>query len=480
MERIPNPELDRLILDHLSTKYKIKQPREGLHLSTLVYCLTRCLHPDTKVLMADLTWMPAGDLQPEDIVVGVDEYPQQGTGARRALRKSIVLRTQELRLPSHIVTFSDGRFVVASDEHLWLERLDIGPGRSSASWTRTDQLRRGSRVRQLCHTWQTETSYDAGYLSGSLDSEGSISDRNQPSAHRLRVSYAQKEGSTLDRVRSILHCFGFALGEFRREDGVTTLWTRDTASALRLLGSIRPKRLLEEVVWEGFSLPRIDSFAEVVAIMPVGEVDVVGLDTTTKTLIAEGLVSHNSFFDVKGAMEPTDQEVMLFALGLGLQDVLTPDDAETPVHELEGITVSPDFVIKMRDIQCELKTVRASMKKHEEEGLPELWIEYIMGTCYMTGVTTYNLSVLYILGNYSPPFPQQRSETLIFDEKELQDNWLNIIERRDIYLDFLGKNIPPTPYKYCKSWECKYCRHKMTCQVLTQFEQRNGSDEPVD
>jgi len=185
-----------------------------------------------------------------------------------------------------------------------------------------------------------------------------------------------------------------------------------------------------------------------------------------------------SFFDTRGAVEPTDEEVMLFSLGLGLQDVLTPAGAETPVYELDGIMFSPDFVLRIQSEQyCELKTTRMSLKR-AKEALPETWIEYIMGGCYMRQVNTYELSGLYMMGNYAPPFPQIYSETLRFTDEELLLNWDHIIQRRDDYLDCLAKNTPPTPYVYCKDWECNYCRHKMTCQVLTQFEQRNHSDEP--
>ena len=55
-----------------------------------------------------------------------------------------------------------------------------------------------------------------------------------------------------------------------------------------------------------------------------------------------------SFLDQKQTTEPTDEEVMLFALGYGLQDVLTPKDASAPVIERSGIIYSPDMILSGR------------------------------------------------------------------------------------------------------------------------------------
>ena len=125
-----------------------------------------------------------------------------------------------------------------------------------------------------------------------------------------------------------------------------------------------------------------------------------------------------SFFDHVTPIEPTDKEVMLFALGLGLQDILTPQQAEAPVFEQDGVTFSPDFYLPFNNKYVELKTTRTSLKKNKEK-LPETWLEYIMGGCYMRKVTTYELSGLYMFGSYSPPFPELYSETLRFEPAEI-------------------------------------------------------------
>lgn len=177
-----------------------------------------------------------------------------------------------------------------------------------------------------------------------------------------------------------------------------------------------------------------------------------------------------SFFDMKMDVEPTDMEVLLFALGLGLQDEFTPDNALTDiVFEKDGITFSPDFVTPTgflpiaEDHYCEMKTTRMSSARD----FPTTWIEYIKGGCHIRGVDTYDLSVLYMMGNYKPPFPQLNSFRLEFDEYELDENWDYILARKKVFDKALENKMPPTPKVYCGDWECKNCRFKVQCDVLS-------------
>lgn len=172
-----------------------------------------------------------------------------------------------------------------------------------------------------------------------------------------------------------------------------------------------------------------------------------------------------SFFDQLASVEPTDEEVMLFALGYGLQDVLTPQEAESPVYEKDGITYRPDFVLKLDGSLGEIKTTRMSLKTLEDH-LSETWVEYIMGGCYIREETSYNLMVLLMMGNYHPPFPMIHSETLVFEKQELQANWDYLLERKDVYEEALASNQPPQPFHWCKDWECKNCRYKLQCQAI--------------
>lgn len=181
-----------------------------------------------------------------------------------------------------------------------------------------------------------------------------------------------------------------------------------------------------------------------------------------------------SFFDQLSPVEPTDMEVMLFSLGYGLQDVLTPKGAEINTYQKAGITFRPDFQLRLAGDTCELKTTRMSSNK---EDFPETWMEYIKGGCYMLGIKEYKLSVLHMLGNYKPPFPEIKSYTLVFADEELEDNWNYLQSRKSVYVDALKASRPPIPFTYCKDWECKNCRYKLQCDAIQMVTEQNTDRE---
>ncbi len=183
-----------------------------------------------------------------------------------------------------------------------------------------------------------------------------------------------------------------------------------------------------------------------------------------------------TFLDQKQATEPTEQEVMLFALGYGLQDVLTPKDAEAPIIERDGIIYSPDMILLGR--QNEIKTTRKSAKYHfTDDAMPETWLAYMEGGCYMMGTNEYDLIVLYMMGNYSPPFPQIYADTIVFEPQELDDNWQMILQNKAVLDYALTNNIPPTPFMHCHDWECKYCRNQLVCQSIAGASSRQLEED---
>jgi len=176
-----------------------------------------------------------------------------------------------------------------------------------------------------------------------------------------------------------------------------------------------------------------------------------------------------SFLDQKQTTEPTEQEVMLFSLGYGLQDVLTPPEADAPVIHKDGITYRPDMILSNR--LNEIKTTRKSAKYHYlDDSLPVTWIDYMMGGCYMMEKADYDLIILYMMGNYSPPFPQIYAETIQFEKDELEENWSKILAQKALLDSAIKNGNPPEPFKNCYSFECKYCRYKLICETLVRAE----------
>jgi len=188
-----------------------------------------------------------------------------------------------------------------------------------------------------------------------------------------------------------------------------------------------------------------------------------------------------SFLDLKQTAEPTEQEVMLFALGYGLQDVLTPKDVAPVVYRKEGIIYRPDFPMVWTGNLGELKTTRKSAKYHfMDDALPPTWIDYMAAGCYLTDTTKYDLVILYMMGNYSPPFPDIYSETELFEGNEIPDNWQKILAQKTVLDDAIATGTPPEPFKNCYEWECKYCRYKLVCQTLARASGAAMSEEQLE
>ena len=81
---------------------------------------------------------------------------------------------------------------------------------------------------------------------------------------------------------------------------ITSSWDGDahgSNEAFRLLGETKPSRFIEKNWWEGKDLPGKKSgkaWSRVVSIESLGNREMIDLQTSTKTFICEGFVSHNS------------------------------------------------------------------------------------------------------------------------------------------------------------------------------------------
>ena len=176
-----------------------------------------------------------------------------------------------------------------------------------------------------------------------------------------------------------------------------------------------------------------------------------------------------AYWEEKAPIKPTNEEVLLFSLGYGLQDVLTPTSAVVPVYEQDGIVYRPDLELQeLFDWPAEIKTTRASPKTFSEKGFPDTWFEYMMGVCFLRGVRKYELIPLYLMGYWRPPVPMLQCQSIEFEEDEILDNWSNITSRKNVLDSCLQLEVVPQPFQWCKDWECAHCRYKMVCdaQVL--------------
>lgn len=248
---------------------------------------TYCVAPWTPVLLTDLTWKPAGDLQLGEEVVAFEEANKQGRRGRR-FRPATVTAAERLRLPCREVTMEDGTTVTCSTEHRWL----VVSG-SNLRWKQTKSLQPGDQLLSVGQ-WGEDPSRDAGWLAGMFDGEGSVSRARRGNCRPLMIS--QKPGVVLDKMKELLAGWGFQTYEQLDARGTVKMTINGgLREKLRLLGTLRPVRLLSkaELVWDGVNVGCAEKVT-VASVEDVGEQDVVGLGTSEHTFIAAGLFSHNS------------------------------------------------------------------------------------------------------------------------------------------------------------------------------------------
>jgi hypothetical protein len=259
-----------------------------------------CLDPSTPVLTADLRWVRLGDLREGDEVLGFDEHPT--TGKSRSWRRARVLATERITRPCYRIEMEDGTSFVASEDHLWL--VDTGQG--AAVWRTTASLRGrpknaslnsvANRLLRVCDVWDAPSSFDAGYIAGVLDGEGSICQPDKSNGgHGLRVTFAQRDNEVAAGMRHRLAAMGFAFSEARHatHDVIGFGITGRRHEVLRLLGSTRPARLLAKFDPDKLGTLERKASVAVRSVEFIGDHEVVAMSTTTKTFVAAGFATHN-------------------------------------------------------------------------------------------------------------------------------------------------------------------------------------------
>ena len=247
-----------------------------------------CLVPETPVLLEDLTWVPVGSLKVGDKLIGFDEYAPGGKGNGRSWRQAVVEETSIINAPT-LKLKTDGPEVVCTGEHLWLTKK---PYSSELNWVKTKNLKPGDMIRYT-DTWETDKSYDAGYLSGIFDGEGYYSKQGL-------LGIAQNKGQVLDNLVELLTERGCDISTTLKEEGrdcIDITINGGSSEKMKFLGSIRPRRLLAKFTNQFYGTRIYDKTSKYVTVESIedaGNRDVVALGTSTSTLLAAGMFSHNT------------------------------------------------------------------------------------------------------------------------------------------------------------------------------------------
>ncbi len=298
-----------------------------------------CVSPDTPILGTDLQWRLAGALAIGDELVGFDdETVGVGNLPGRRYRPSVVERASPARKMCSRVVTTIGE-LIASDDHPWLVRLPYVKRGSRVAWVKTAELdRERHRIISVGEPWTHDKSWESGWLAGLLDADGHCFAGGR---HGSWVGFGQVPGPILDEFVAMTERRGWTAKVIQRpqrgnaygagHEFVDVRILGGMWQTARVLGTLGPQRLSLKAaeMWQGSVVGKTTGDVAVLRVEPVGEQEIVSLQTSTRTYIAGGLLCHNTHGD-PGALD--------------VQRLREDDDMPTPAeiwnHEVtyEGVT----------------------------------------------------------------------------------------------------------------------------------------------
>lgn len=281
-----------------------------------------CIAPSHRLLGTDLRWRPASEFSVGDTVLGFDEY-----GNRRRWRSAEIESIRYEDAPVFDVELENGDVITTTAEHRWLVKK-TNPHKETLryNWVETKDLVPGvSSVPKMLEVWDEDTSKEAGWLAGVMDGEGSMS----PNCRQLSVS--QNPGPVLERIDAAITAYGTgASGRVVKKNSRCEVRYIGgfLAERLKFLGTVRPERLISKVDFNkiGCMQSRYGCH-KVVSVRPAGVQQIIKIQTSSRTFIAEGYPMHNCENDIDV------NEVLYFAITAEMP----PDRAVALEHQIHEI-----------------------------------------------------------------------------------------------------------------------------------------------
>lgn len=255
-----------------------------------------CVDPDHLTCTSDLRWVPLDEVKAGDKLLGFTE-----PNPRRNWCETTVLHNELRKAEVWKIRLEDDRVFYATPEHPWLVKTAHKHG--GYRWTTTNFLNRNrSRLTRLLPVWETETSYDAGWLAGMFDGEGCFFNNHESTS----LAITQRDGPILERVHQLLTEAGIPNHHCNYDVSVPHMGRINIGggkrSILETLGRFRPTRLVEKLKLNDLGAIKSDEGEEgtlVVEKERVGERWISVLGTTSETYLVDGIGVHNSkLYDV--------------------------------------------------------------------------------------------------------------------------------------------------------------------------------------
>lgn len=301
---------------HMNTRYC-----EENCVAECSYCMT----PDTLVLMKDLTWKELGELKVGDRIVSFEEkIPERRQ--RRSWKEGIVTHIHREIQDVYEVELENGDKLKTTADHQWLERRRCG---LQLCWTKTKDLwvdgynlngnkvtgpktiNKYSMVCKPIKLIMPDKSWDAGWIAGMIDADGTICQQNIHNSdgtlrYGFRISICQslKYPIICKRIVELLEKYmdngkicravgRISKGSFNQNyDFFHYIVTGTNAEKVQFLMRVRPEKMRK------FDINKLGFFKsqenpKVISITPLGKQEIVVMETDTHTFIANGYAMHN-------------------------------------------------------------------------------------------------------------------------------------------------------------------------------------------
>jgi hypothetical protein len=285
---------------------------------------THCLAPDHRILTADLRWVRCGQLKVGERILAFNENPGVHRQTQRRFEVATILRSEPEIEECVRVTLADGRSIICTADHPWLAQPQTKSD-SKRQWVEARHLANRTRGRiagrppwyvlQQFEPWEDDRSYEAGWLAGILDGEGSVGYHEC-----VRACVTQACGPVAEQIASRFLQLGIkATTRLRQPNSrhhkplVSIDIAGGTAQVLSALGRLRPSRLLEQYQCDIHRVAIQAKPVIVKSVEPIGPRPIQSITTTSKTYIGEGFLMHNCggwerFYNTGGRLtwrEPT-------------------------------------------------------------------------------------------------------------------------------------------------------------------------------
>lgn len=262
-----------------------------------------CASEQSKVLTTDLKWIKLKDIQIGQELIAVDEFPEKGRGKDRKIRGAIVEGKRNVYEKAFELKMDNGQKLILTAPHRLLSVINGG---TYTKWKSVSELKKGERIRYITRVWG-ESNLDDAWMGGIIDGEGHIRAKKSGGAE---VKICQVKGDVWDKMVDYTKRSGFSYREDwdNRKAGekskfgnkpvgsITFDRMNELFELLGKTGSLKGKKIHW---WDGKSLPGKRSgkaWSKILSIKPLGKKRMVDLQTSEKTFILDGFVSHNSSF----------------------------------------------------------------------------------------------------------------------------------------------------------------------------------------